>query len=180
MQFEIVDDHSRLFIIQFKKALFLNASKVWQFDLFIYFVQWRRYFHWIFSSTFLFLTKSRLFNFSQPYARKYFIEERYTVGVIRVTSATDGVNDAVSIPTLQQFENPTSIPANSFIPGIDTKLFKHQTIHVKNCLRLSCACIELLFLFCCLFRHFFFVTTICAVTSDIHLISKENFCSLVR
>lgn len=89
---------------------------------------------------------------------------------IRVASGTDGVNDAVSIPTLQQFENPTSIPANSFIPGIDTKLSKHQTIYVKNCLRLSFVCIELLFLSGCLFKHFFSIT-ICAVTLYIsHLI----------
>jgi len=66
------------------------------------------------------------------------------------------VNDAVSIPMLQQFENPTSISTNSFIPGIDTKLSKHQTIHVKNCLRLSFACIELLFLLHGSFKLFFF------------------------
>lgn len=100
----------------------------------------------------VFLTTPRLFYFSQPHARECFIKERYVVG-IRVASGTDGVNDAVSVPTLQQFENPTSIPANSFIPGIDTKLSKHQTIHVKNCLRLSFARIEPMFLFHCLFRH---------------------------
>lgn len=132
----------------------------------------------IFPSTFLFLTKPRLFNFSQPCARKYFIEERYMVGVIRVASGTDGVNDAVSIPTLQQFENPTSIPANSFIPGIDTKLFKHQTIHVKNCLRLSCACIELLFLFCCLFGQFFF--RLCCHVRYSSFDIRNNFYGLVR
>lgn len=80
----------------------------------------------------------------------------HAVDIYRVASLTGEVNDAVSIPTLQQFENPTSIPANSFIPGIDTKLSKHRAIYVKNCPRLSFAYIESLFPFYILFvsRHF--------------------------
>lgn len=84
-----------------------------------------------FELSFIFLIQHRFLNFLITHCKIleniFYLYTRYLY--TRVVSVTGEVNYAVSI-----YNPKIPPPSSSFIPGIDAKLSKLQSIHVKNCL----------------------------------------------